>query len=296
MNQAQKARERMGRLLVTVAWTLWCAGLTATAEAAVLVSNIEFGSDGFESIHSAARNSEASLAFTTGPQGGSVTSVVIRLRNSRPESIAAPSVTLHEGTVNGEEITIIGTGVTLTGPTMLSSGKASVTWTAPANTVLQASTRYFLILKSNASAEGLSGNDQILGIAVNSSGTLDEVKLIRFGGHPDTVQRRCPMSKTHSPYAPEYRRQMVELVRTGRTPGELAREFECSAQAIRNWVRQAERDDGRREDGLTTVEREELRRLRREVRQLREEREILAKATAWFARETGSVRARSSSS
>ena len=104
------------------------------------------------------------------------------------------------------------------------------------------------------------------------------------------------MSKTHSPYAPEYRRQMVELVRTGRTPGELAREFECSAQAIRNWVRQAERDDGRREDGLTTVEREELRRLRREVRQLREEREILAKATAWFARETGSVRARSSSS
>ena len=122
------------------------------------------------------------------------------------------------------------------------------------------------------------------------------LKLIRFGGHPDTVQRRCPMSKTHPPYAPEYRRQMVELVRTGRTPGELAREFECSAQAIRNWVRQADRDDGRREDGLTTLEREELRRLRREVRQLREEREILAKATAWFARETGSVRAKSSSS
>ena len=104
------------------------------------------------------------------------------------------------------------------------------------------------------------------------------------------------MSKTHPPYALEYRRQMVELVRTGRTPGELAREFECSAQAIRNWVRQADRDEGRREDGLTTLEREELRRLRREVRQLREEREILAKATAWFARETGSVRSKSSSS
>ena len=122
------------------------------------------------------------------------------------------------------------------------------------------------------------------------------LKLIRFGGHPDTVQRWCPMSKTHPPYAPEYRRQIVELVRTGRTPGDLAREFECSAQAIRNWVRQANRDDGGREDGLTTVEREKLRRLRREVRQLREEREILAIAAAWFARETGSVRAKSSSS
>ena len=125
---------------------------------------------------------------------------------------------------------------------------------------------------------------------------LNILELIRFCGHRDTVQRRCPMSKTHPPYAPEYRRQMVELVRTGRTPGELAREFECSAQAIRNWVRQADRDQGLREDGLTTLEREELRRLRREVRQLREEREILAKATAWFARETGSVPGRSSGS
>ena len=88
----------------------------------------------------------------------------------------------------------------------------------------------------------------------------------------------------------------VELVRTGRTPGELAREFECSAQAIRNWVRQADRDEGRREDGLTIGEREELRRLRRENRQLREEREILKKAAAWFARETGTIPGRSSSS
>ena len=104
------------------------------------------------------------------------------------------------------------------------------------------------------------------------------------------------MSKSHPPYAPEYRRQMVELVHSGRTPGELAREYECSAQAIRNWVRQADRDEGRREDGLTTAEREELRRLRRENRQLREEREILKKAAAWFARETGTVPGRSSSS
>ena len=95
------------------------------------------------------------------------------------------------------------------------------------------------------------------------------------------------MPKTHSAYAPEYRRQMVELVRAGRTPGELAREFEYSVSAIRNWVRQAGRDEGRREDGLTTAELEELRRLRRENRQLREEREILKKAAAWFARETG---------
>jgi transposase len=82
---------------------------------------------------------------------------------------------------------------------------------------------------------------------------------------------------------------MVELVRAGRTPEELAKEFEPSAQAIRNWVSQADRDDGRRADGLTTVERDELRRLRRENRQLKTEREILAKAAAWFARETDTV-------
>ncbi len=104
------------------------------------------------------------------------------------------------------------------------------------------------------------------------------------------------MAERRAPYAPEYRRQMVELVRAGRTPGELAREFGCSSQAVRNWVRQADRDEGRREDGLTSVEREELRRLRRENRQFREEREILKKAAAWFARETGTVLGRSSSS
>ena len=104
------------------------------------------------------------------------------------------------------------------------------------------------------------------------------------------------MAKTNAAYAPEYRRQMVELVRTGRTPGELAREFECSASAIRNWVRQADRDEGRGEDGLTSLELEELRQLRRENRQLREEREILKKAAAWFARETGTIPGRSSRS
>lgn len=82
---------------------------------------------------------------------------------------------------------------------------------------------------------------------------------------------------------------MVELVRSGRDPEELSREFEPSSQAIRNWVAQADRDEGRREDGLTTIEREELRKLRRENRQLREEREILKKAAAWFARESESI-------
>ena len=83
------------------------------------------------------------------------------------------------------------------------------------------------------------------------------------------------MPKSHRPYPPEFRARLVELVRKGRTPEELGRQFEPSAQAIRNWVRQADRDAGRRQDGLTTVEQEEVRRLRREVRQLREEREIL---------------------
>jgi|SRR5664280_110396 len=104
------------------------------------------------------------------------------------------------------------------------------------------------------------------------------------------------MGKTRPAYPPEFRRQIVELMRAGRTPEELAREFEPSAQSIRNWARQFDRDEGRRADGLTTAEREELRRLRRENRQLREEREILAKAAAWFARETDSVGPKSSSS
>lgn len=95
------------------------------------------------------------------------------------------------------------------------------------------------------------------------------------------------MPKSRPPYPPTFRRQMVELVRTGRTPEELAREFEPTAQAIRNWVAQADRDDGRRGDGLSSAEREEMRRLRRENRRLREERAILAKAAAWFAREVG---------
>lgn len=104
------------------------------------------------------------------------------------------------------------------------------------------------------------------------------------------------MPKTRPPYPPEFRQHMVELVRSGRDPTDLAREFEPSAQAIRNWVAQADRDNGHRSDGLSSSEKEELARLRRENRQLRQERDILAKAAAWFARETGTIPSGSSSS
>jgi transposase len=97
------------------------------------------------------------------------------------------------------------------------------------------------------------------------------------------------MSKTRRHYPPEFRRQMVELVQAGRSPEELARDFEPTAPSIRNWAAQAARDVGRGDGGLTTAEREELNRLRRENRQLRLEREILSKAAAWFARETNAI-------
>ena len=95
------------------------------------------------------------------------------------------------------------------------------------------------------------------------------------------------MPRSHAPYPAQFRQQMVELVHAGRTPVELAREFNCSAQAIRNWVAQDSIDEGNplpgKEGSLTSTEREELARLRRENRRLQMERDILAKATAWFA-------------
>jgi transposase len=89
-------------------------------------------------------------------------------------------------------------------------------------------------------------------------------------------------------FPPEYKAEVVELIRaTGKTVGQVARELDLTETAVREWVRRADLDAGRRTDGLTAAEREELRRLRREVRDLGEEREILGKAAVFFARETG---------
>lgn len=87
-------------------------------------------------------------------------------------------------------------------------------------------------------------------------------------------------------YAPEFKRQMVGLVRAGRSPASLAKEFGPSAWTVALWVKQAARDAGDGDGGLNSSERDELRRLRRENRRLKEEREILSKAAAWFATES----------
>ena len=90
-------------------------------------------------------------------------------------------------------------------------------------------------------------------------------------------------------YPTEYRERLVELARGGRSAASLAREFEPSEQTIRNWVRQADVDEGFRSDGLTTEARSELRRLAKENKRLRTERDILKQAASWFARESGSI-------
>jgi transposase len=103
------------------------------------------------------------------------------------------------------------------------------------------------------------------------------------------------MPTTKPPYPAEFKQQMVELVRAGRSPAELGREFKCSAQSISTWVARDAADKrapqrarpARERDVLSSVEREELARLRRENRQLKLERDILAKATAWFAGKDG---------
>ena len=94
------------------------------------------------------------------------------------------------------------------------------------------------------------------------------------------------MQRFRTPYPEHFRRKMIDLVHAGRSPEALAKEFGPTAQTIYNWVAQADRDTGKRQDGLTSTEREEFTRLKRENRQLKLEREILAKAAAWFARET----------
>ena len=104
------------------------------------------------------------------------------------------------------------------------------------------------------------------------------------------------MPRSRPAYPPEFRQKLIELVHAGRSPEELAKEFEPKAQTIRNWVAQADANGGKRHDVLTSVEREELGRLRKENRKLRVEREILAKATTWFAREADTKPKKSSGS
>jgi transposase len=92
--------------------------------------------------------------------------------------------------------------------------------------------------------------------------------------------------KTRPAYPDEFRREAVQMLRAGRTPRELAQSLGVSEQTLRNWRRQAQVDRHERDDGLTSDEREELRRLRRENARLKQERDLLKRAAAFFARET----------
>jgi transposase len=97
------------------------------------------------------------------------------------------------------------------------------------------------------------------------------------------------MSKPQPSYTPEFRQQMIDLVLAGRTPSQLAKEFGCHQSSIQSWVRVHKLAHGvqlpspSKSANLSDAERQELAQLRREVRQLRTERDILSKATAWFA-------------
>ena len=98
------------------------------------------------------------------------------------------------------------------------------------------------------------------------------------------------MPKSRPPYPAEYRAELVRLVREeGRTPADLAAEFEPSAQSITNWVAQAQIDTGRR-DGLSTDEKAELKKLRQENRVLRMEKDLLEKAAAFFGAKNNPTR------
>ena len=118
------------------------------------------------------------------------------------------------------------------------------------------------------------------------------MKLPPSSGHIIVLSKQWNMSQRRGAYAPEFRQQMVELVAAGRKVGELAKEFGCHETSISAWVRQAQADvlgGGRSDAPLTTAERQELSELRRLVRQITMERDILAKATAWFANKDSGV-------
>jgi transposase len=129
---------------------------------------------------------------------------------------------------------------------------------------------------------------------LRNAGGVDPLWWTLFGLGPKGVQHGNYPSALS--YPAEFKQQIVELYRSGRTPGQLAKEFEPTEVTNRHWITQADADEGHRPDVLTSVERDELRRLRRENKRLQTERDILAKATAWFARETDVDSTRSSRS
>jgi len=107
------------------------------------------------------------------------------------------------------------------------------------------------------------------------------------------------MPKSRPPYPAEFRQQMIELARAGKTPAQLSKEFGVTAQTVSTWVAQAARDAGKPlpgKEGLSSAERQELVQLRRQLRQVQTERDILAKAAAWFAHKSEKTSTPSSSS
>jgi transposase len=96
------------------------------------------------------------------------------------------------------------------------------------------------------------------------------------------------MPKTRPAYPEQFRREALELVRQGRLIPDVAGSLGVSPQSLRNWKRQDDRDRGARNDGLSSAERDELRELRKRVKRVEQERDILKRATALFARETES--------